>query len=99
MVSVIRISKVIRVDEVCFLSFNVYINICFLDKVILIFFNERFNPETDFEGELKDTNVTECFRYPPKKGHGILFDGHQYHSGNSPIDNLHRTIINFDFIV
>ena len=64
-----------------------------------VFFNERFNPETDFEGELKDTNVTECFRYPPKKGHGILFDGHQYHSGNSPIDNLHRTIINFDFIV
>ena len=63
-----------------------------------VFFNERYNPENGAP-ELKDDDVTECFRYTPKKGNGILFDGHQYHSGNSPINYLHRTIINFDFNV
>lgn len=63
-----------------------------------VFFEERYAPEKGAP-ELKDTEVTESFRYTPKKGNGILFDGHQYHSGNSPINYLHRTIINFDFIV
>ena len=63
-----------------------------------IFFNERYIPNSGAPS-LKDTDVTECFRYTPVKGNGILFDGHQYHAGNSPVEYLHRTIINFDFIV
>lgn len=63
-----------------------------------VFFNERYNPVLGMPS-LKDEDVTECFRYTPIKGNGILFDGHQYHSGNSPINYLHRTIINFDFVV
>jgi len=63
-----------------------------------VFFNERYTPSNGLP-EIKDTDVTECFRYTPKKGNGIFFEGHQYHSGNSPIEYLHRTVINFDFIV
>ena len=63
-----------------------------------VFFNERYDPSLG-QPTLRDEDVTECFRYTPVKGNGVLFDGHQYHSGNSPINYLHRTIINFDFIV
>ena len=63
-----------------------------------IFFNEKYIPGNG-PPELKDTDVTECFRYTPKKGNAILFDGHQYHAGNSPVEYLHRTVINFDFVI
>lgn len=63
-----------------------------------IFFNERYDPSQG-QPTLRDEDVTECFRYTPVKGNGILFDGHQYHSGNSPVNYLHRTIINFDFVI
>ena len=63
-----------------------------------VFFKERYNP-TNSLPEVKDTDVTEVARYTPKKGNGIIFDGHQYHSGNSPRITPHRTVINFDFIV
>lgn len=63
-----------------------------------VFFNERYDP-SQRQPTLRDEDVTECFRYTPVKGNGVLFDGHQYHSGNSPVEYLHRTIINFDFIV
>jgi hypothetical protein len=62
-----------------------------------IFFNEQYDPNQG-QPTLRDDDVTECFRYTPVKGNGILFDGHRYHSGNSPVEYLHRTIINFDFI-
>ena len=74
-------------------SFIYYVNDSDGDSV---FFKERYKPK-DGPPKLKDTDVTECFRYTPKKGTGILFDGHQYHSGNSPKNSLYRTIINFDF--
>lgn len=62
-----------------------------------VFFDEVYDPKPGYAPLRGD--VAECFRYTPIKGNGILFNGHRYHSGNSPINNLHRTIINFDFIV
>ena len=41
--------------------------------------------------------LKEVYRSTPKKGYGLLFDGLQYHAGNSPVDYKTRTIINFDF--
>jgi len=63
-----------------------------------IFFDEIWTPRSDMGTAPLRGDVKECFRYTPIKGNGILFNGHRYHSGNSPINNLHRTIINFDFI-
>jgi hypothetical protein len=63
-----------------------------------IFFNERYVPK-DGPPEIKDTDVTEMGRCTPKKGKAVFFDGHQYHSGNSPRKTPHRTVINFDFLL
>lgn len=62
-----------------------------------VFFDEVYTPNPN--GAPLRGDVKECFRYNPIKGNGILFNGHRYHSGNNPINNLYRTIINFDFIV
>jgi hypothetical protein len=44
-----------------------------------------------------EPDLKEIFRNTPKKGTGVLFDGLYYHSGNSPVDNRSRCVINFDF--
>jgi len=64
-----------------------------------IFFKEYYEPEKGYRSMIKDTDITEVARYTPKKGNGVIFDGHQYHSGNSPRIQPHRTVINFDFVV
>ena len=38
-------------------------------------------------------------RIPHIKGNGVLFDGFRYHAGNSPLKNVKRTVINFDFTI
>ena len=82
-------------DAVPYKTLIYYVHDCDGDSV---FFNERYKPGTG-QSTLQDTDVTECFRNTPVRGTGVLFDGHQYHSGNSPRKHLHRTIINFDFVV
>lgn len=42
--------------------------------------------------------LKESFRSTPIKGNGVLFNGLQYHAGNSPINYNSRTVINFDFV-
>lgn len=57
-------------------------------------FNEMYEPGMPISME----NVTEYKRNSPKKGTGVVFDGHRYHAGNNPVNFKQRTIINFDFI-
>lgn len=59
-----------------------------------IFFNERSN---DNVGDA--TNLTIKFKNTPKQGSAVYFDGDIYHSGNSPVDSVYRTVLNFDFTV
>jgi hypothetical protein len=63
-----------------------------------ILFDKLFNPAVEkFDPIVKDP-LTEVFRYAPKKGNALIFNGHRYHSGNYPIKNSARIVANFDFI-
>ena len=53
-----------------------------------------------FEEQYNADNLPVTFkpkyRIPPKKGCAVLFEGKNYHSGNTPVNFTKRTIINFD---
>ena len=58
-----------------------------------VMFNEYYK-----EGDTGvKTDVTVLERIKPVKNNAIVFNGHQYHAGNNPINYQTRTIINFDF--
>jgi hypothetical protein len=59
-----------------------------------------FNETWKFgEPTVRDLNITEAGRFSPVKGNAVLFDGWQFHAGNSPVKYKRRTVINFDFSV
>lgn len=59
------------------------------------FYNKEKNPDINLENIEKKI----IFKNTPKKGNAVYFMGHQYHSGNTPINFKKRCIINFDFII
>ena len=63
-----------------------------------ILFKEKFE---FYEGApvVKDEDITIEHRISPKKGRAVLFDGHQFHAGNCPIDSKYRMVLNFDFFI
>jgi hypothetical protein len=62
-----------------------------------ILFNEKHNNE--IEKNLSNFKFTETTRVSPKKNRAIFFDGHTYHSGNAPINNKYRIVVNIDFTI
>jgi len=60
-----------------------------------ILFKEKHNKNNPNQYDLTKLNI--AMRNTPKKGTGLYFDGNIYHSGNCPVETLHRTVINFDF--
>jgi hypothetical protein len=57
-----------------------------------VFFKEKFNEK------IKDiNNLNIDLKNTPKQGMAVYFDGDIFHSGNSPVNYIHRTVLNFDF--
>lgn len=64
-----------------------------------IFFDKIYDYQKDFNyNPIRDKDLKEVFRFTPKKGSAIVFDGHRYHAGNFPINYSSRIIANFDFL-
>lgn len=69
----------------------------------LIYYFEHSDGETIFFKETSDsfikdkTNLTIDFKNKPKQGTAVYFSGNIYHSGNSPVKSIYRTVLNFDF--
>ena len=62
-------------------------------------FNKFYNKEENFNEVLKDLDKKIILRQKPMRGDGIYFEGHQYHSGNTPTQYKSRYLINFDFTI
>ena len=62
-------------------------------------FNKFLNKNEDLKKTLKNIDQHTILKQTPKKGTAVYFEGHQYHSGNTPINYKSRYIINFDFNV
>ena len=62
-------------------------------------FNKFYNKEENFNEVLKDLDKKIILRQKPIRGDGIYFEGHQYHSGNTPTQYKSRYLINFDFTI
>lgn len=61
-----------------------------------IIFDKFFNQEDNYSPILSDS-LPVLLKCTPKKGKGLFFNGHRYHSGNYPINYSSRIVINFDF--
>jgi len=59
-----------------------------------VIFEEKY--DLDSKSNILYNGAKQKYRIPPKKGCAVLFDGKQYHSGNTPVNFTKRTIINFD---
>jgi hypothetical protein len=59
-----------------------------------VFFNEFWSQDNPSTLE----TLTEQVRVAPKMGRGVVFDGLQYHTSTSPINNEIRVVVNIDFI-
>ena len=77
-------------------TFIYYINDSDGDTFI---FDKFFDKKEDSKNILKDIDNKIILQYTPKQGEGVYFEGHQYHSGNTPIKYKHRYLINFDFTI
>lgn len=64
-----------------------------------IIFDKIFNSSEEVYNPVFSEPIPELVRYSPKKGSGIFFNGHRYHSGNYPINYSSRIVINYDFVV
>jgi len=64
-----------------------------------IIFDKIFHPEQETYDPAFSDPLPELVRVTPKKGSGLFFNGHRYHSGNYPINCSSRIVINFDFEV
>tara|TARA_R110002020_G_scaffold4968_3_gene21240 strand:- start:1518 stop:2120 length:603 start_codon:yes stop_codon:yes gene_type:complete len=62
-------------------------------------FDKFLNRKEDLKETLKNIDQHIILKQKPKKGTGIYFEGHQYHSGNTPINYKSRYVINFDFTI
>jgi hypothetical protein len=62
-----------------------------------IIFNKIFNTNEEIYNPALADPLPELLRITPKKGTGLFFNGHRYHSGNYPVEYSSRIIINFDF--
>ena len=62
-----------------------------------IIFDKIFNPAQEVYDPILSSPLPELIRIKPKKGQGLFFNGHRFHSGNFPIDYNSRIVINFDF--
>jgi hypothetical protein len=58
---------------------------------------DKFYDETQEYNPLEDYKFKELYRFTPKQGSAIFFNGHRYHSGNYPVNYSSRIVINFDF--
>lgn len=63
-----------------------------------ILFSKMHTPGLDSYDPVIKEPLTEVYRHTPTKGEAIVFSGHRYHSGNYPINNGRRIVINFDFV-
>jgi hypothetical protein len=64
-----------------------------------IIFDKIFNPAEETYNPIFSEPLPELYRYTPKKGTALFFNGHRWHAGNYPINNSARIVINFDFEV
>jgi hypothetical protein len=62
-------------------------------------FNKFYNEKEPLKNVLENIDKSVILRQKPKKGNGVYFEGHQYHSGNTPINYKARYLINFDFTI
>jgi len=60
-------------------------------------FDKMFDPATEEYNPDEICGVPVAYRQTPKQGQGLFFNGHRYHSGNYPIHNQTRIVINYDF--
>jgi len=71
----------------------------------LVYYFENSDGDTIFFKEKATDNVFDLnnlsveLRNKPKQGSAVYFDGDIYHSGNSPVDSVYRTVLNFDFTI
>lgn len=64
-----------------------------------ILFDKIYDPTKDIKIDTyKFHNLKEVFRFTPKKGTALVFNGFRYHSGNFPINYNSRIIANYDFL-
>jgi len=80
------------VDIPKYYTFVYYVNDSDGDTIL---FKEKIN---DLNKEVI-INPEVSYQSTPKQGCGIFFPGNVYHSGNFPIKNMNRIIINYDFTV
>jgi len=72
-------------------------------NTVLFYFNDS-DGDTIFYNEIHNgsntllTDFTEQKRITPKKNSIVSFDGWQYHSSSSPIQNSHRIVMNINFV-
>jgi hypothetical protein len=81
-------------SEVPYTTLVYYVNDSDGDTIL---FDKKFNPKEDQYNPIIEEDLTEIYRTSPKKGNGLVFNGHRYHAGNFPIACSTRIVINFDF--
>jgi hypothetical protein len=83
---------------------NVHIDQDYEHKVFLYYVNDSDGDTVFFDQFWSKDNpaslnsLTEQVRVAPKMGLGVVFDGLQYHTSTSPIQNDYRCVINLDFV-
>lgn len=63
-----------------------------------VVFDKIFDPKREKYEYVLTKELKEIARVSPKKGSCLFFNGHRYHSGNWPINNNSRIVVNFNFV-